>query len=172
MARNYTLEDVEALKSKSGVSYEEAVALLDKYDGDVARALIELEKRGQLGGKDQTAGKYSLEDAWTWVYNMWMKGLNTRVQVERKGERLVSLPVLFLILMLILGPYAMIAAVVLMLLSGCSVSMQTEDGQKQTIHPEEEAADEEAGEKAAAADGQEAEEKPSDDDDFPSITIS
>ena len=32
MARNYTVEDVESLRSKGGVSYEEAIRLLDKYD--------------------------------------------------------------------------------------------------------------------------------------------
>ena len=37
MSKNYTLEDVETLRAKSGVSYEEAVSLLDKYDGDLAR---------------------------------------------------------------------------------------------------------------------------------------
>ena len=46
MARNYSVEDVETLRQKSGVSYEEAIRLLDKYDGDLASALIELEKSG------------------------------------------------------------------------------------------------------------------------------
>lgn len=175
MARNYTLEDVETLRGKSGVSYEEAVALLDKYDGDVARALIELEKRGQLDTKEKQGGKYTLEDACSWVQKMWTKGLKTRVVVERKGERLVSLSVLFLILMLILGPYAMVAAVVLMLLSGCSVSVQGENEQKQTILKGEEAAQEEEvaeAEETPAEDAQEAVAGEEKDDDFPSITIS
>ena len=37
--KKYTLDDIETLRSKTGVGYEEAVALLEKYDGDIARAL-------------------------------------------------------------------------------------------------------------------------------------
>lgn len=174
MARNYTLEDVETLRNKSGVSYEEAVTLLDKYDGDVTRALIELEKKGQLGANDKSAGKYSLEEMFAWIQNLWMKGLNTRIIVERKGERMINLSVLFLILMLILGPYAVIAAAVLMLLTGCSVSVQTgSEASKNIIKGDEqnEAASCEADDEAAPEAEQAAPEK-EDDDDFPSITIS
>ena len=53
--KKYTLEDVETLRAKTGVSYEEAVTLLDKYDGDMARALIELEKRGRWAARGTRA---------------------------------------------------------------------------------------------------------------------
>lgn len=172
MAKNYTLEDVETLRSKAGVSYEEAVALLDKYDGDVARALIELEKRGQLGAKAAQSSKFSLEDAFAWVNNLWQKGLRTRICVERKGEVLINLSVLFLIFMLILGPYAMVAAVVLMLLSGCSVSMQNESEKKQTIIGGEQAEVENVSEEEAPQEAENPADEEKDDDDFPSITIS
>ena len=172
MARNYTLEDVETLRNKAGVSYEEAVSLLDKYDGDVARALIELEKRGQLNGNAQ-GGKFTLEEGCEWIKALWNKGLNTRVIIERKGEKLIDLSVLFLLLMLILGPYAVIAALILMLISGCSVSVQSGDKKAQTIlkgedDGQEEKAEESDPEPSIKADATEK----TDDDDFPSITIS
>lgn len=170
MSRNYSLEDVETLRSKAGVSYEEAVSLLDKYDGDVARALIELEKRGQVGGAQQN-DKFTLEEGCEWLKTMWHKGMTTRVIVERKGEKLINLSVLFLLLMLILGPYAVIAAVILMLVTGCNVSLKGEDKKEQTIiqgEDEEQAAESADIEPSIKED--EPEEK--DDDDFPSITIS
>ena len=43
----YTIEDIELLRQKSGLSYQEAVALLDYHSGSVARALIDLEKHGR-----------------------------------------------------------------------------------------------------------------------------
>lgn len=166
MSKNYSIEDVETLRSKAGISYEEAVSLLDKYDGDLARALIELEKRGQVNAK--TDLKFDAEEIVEWVKKMWHKGMNTRVIIERKGETLVNLPVLFLILMLILGSYAMIVAAVLMLVTGCSVSLRTDDRKEQTIikgETEEAPADIEPSIKPD-------EPEKSDDDDFPSITIS
>ena len=38
----YTIEDVELLRRKSGMTYQEAVALLEYHTGDLARALIDL----------------------------------------------------------------------------------------------------------------------------------
>lgn len=178
MARNYTLEEVETLRNKSGVSYEEAVALLDKYDGDVARALIELEKRGQLGVNDKKGVKISLDGAGAWLGDLWKKTIKTRVIVERKEEQLANLPALFLIFMLILGPYAMIGAIILAILCGCSVSIQTGNEEKQNIFHGDEAADASSGEEEAeTSDKQEtatndAVDQEGKDDDFPSITIS
>lgn len=165
MSRNYTLEDVETLRSKAGLSYEEAVSLLDKYDGDLARALIELEKRGQVNGK--TDVKFNAEEIIEWIRKMWHKGMNTRIVIERRDEMLINLPVLFLILMLILGPYAVIVAAVLMLVTGCSVSLRGENQKEQTILKGEE---EEETDIEPSIKPDEPEKK--DDDDFPSITIS
>lgn len=167
MSRNYSLEDVETLRAKAGLSYEEAVSLLDKYDGDLARALIELEKRGQVGGAQQNA-QFTLEEGCEWIKKMWHKGMTTRVLIERKGEMLINLPVMFLLLMLILGPYAVIAAAVLMLVTGCSVSLKRENQKEQTILKGDE---EEAAENIEPAIKPDEPEK-KDDDDFPSITIS
>jgi NACalpha-BTF3-like transcription factor len=165
MPKNYSIEDVETLRSKAGVSYEEAVSLLDKYDGDLARALIELEKRGQVNGKADL--KFDAEEIVEWVKKMWHKGMNTRVVIERKGETLVNLPVIFLILMLMLGVHAMIVAAVIMLVTGCSVSLRGENKKAQTIIKGDEA--ENVDIEPSISDD---EPEKTDDDDFPSITIS
>ena len=173
MAKNYTLEDVEALRSKAGVSYEDAVALLEKYDGDVARALIELEKIGKIGKDGQTV-RFDAEDAVKWIKEMWRKGMVTRVLVERRGVQLVNLPVLCLILMLLLGPYAMICAFVLALVTGCNISLHGMNQKKQTIlkADKEEAKAAESEKKENIEPSIRADEPEQKDDDFPSITIS
>ena len=165
MSKNYSIEDVETLRSKAGVSYEEAVSLLDKYDGDLARALIELEKRGQVNEKADF--KFDAEEIVEWVKKMWHKGMNTRVVIERKGETLVNLPVIFLILMLMLGAHAVIVAAVIMLLTGCSVSLRGENKKAQTIIKGDEAENIDI---EPSISDDEPEKKG--DDDFPSITIS
>ena len=38
----YTIEDIELIRRKSGISYQEHVALLDYHNGNVARALGDL----------------------------------------------------------------------------------------------------------------------------------
>ena len=44
----YTIEDIEFIRRKSGISYQEAVALLDYHNGNVARALVDLERNGRI----------------------------------------------------------------------------------------------------------------------------
>ncbi len=160
MARNYTLEDVETLRTKASISYEDAVALLDKYDGDLARALIELEKRGQLSDGEK-GSKINMDDVVERIKVLWRKGLTTRIVVERKGVQLINLSVSFLLLMTLLGVYAVICALILSLLSGCSISL------KKTAEEEQRA--EEPVVQAAPA---QAETEQNDSDDYHGITIS
>ncbi len=160
--KKYTLEDVEALRAKTGISYEEAVTLLDKYDGDMARALIELEKRGQLGGKEDKGFYINVNgDAAGAAKSLWRKGCDTRIVVERNGETLVNLSVLFMILALLLGWRLLIVAALLALALGCRVKLVRPEAKDsapaQSAKPEPEKAPEAA----------EEEKK----DDFNSITI-
>ena len=44
MNRKYTLEDVEYIRARADVTYDEAIGLLDAYEGDVVRVMAELER--------------------------------------------------------------------------------------------------------------------------------
>ena len=50
---SYTIEDIELIRKKSGISYQEAVALLDYHNGNVARALVDLERNGRIKPESQ-----------------------------------------------------------------------------------------------------------------------
>ena len=159
--KKYTLNDVETLRDKTGVSYEEAVSLLEKYDGDMTRALIELEKRGELGEKGIKINVNG--NAADILSKLWRKGCDTRLIVERDGERLVNLSVLFMLLALLLGWRLVIVAAILALALGCRVKLVRPDA-AETAKPEEPAPAPEP-----APEAQQEEEKK--DDGFNSITI-
>ena len=127
--KKYTLDDIETLRSKTGVGYEEAVALLEKYDGDIARALVELEKSGKLNrdGLFSSANRGKAED---FLSKWWRAGCETRVIVERKGETLINLSALFMILALILGWKLIVVSAVLALILGCHVRVRLPEALK------------------------------------------
>ena len=54
---DYTLEDIEALRAESGISYEEAIALLDLHRGNLAAALKELRESGRTKGTGAAGAK-------------------------------------------------------------------------------------------------------------------
>ena len=71
----YTIEDIEIIRQKSGISYEEAVNLLEYHNGSLARALVDLEKNGRL--KDaktgSTSGRNKGKSVFTYLYRMRLK---------------------------------------------------------------------------------------------------
>ena len=115
--RKYTIEDVESLKGKTGISYEEAIGLLEKYEGDVARCLIELEKRGKLDNKDAT---FDLGGTLT---ELWRKGCAIRIVIKHEETLLVNLPLVYVALALILGWQLLLASALLALILGCRLNL-------------------------------------------------
>ena len=88
----YTIEDIEMLRKKSGLSYQESVALLDYHNGSLARALIDLEKHGKLKneenrkeGSDTVDGNNRRNDTKEKTLNLLQKLYRTRVKI-RKGD--------------------------------------------------------------------------------------
>lgn len=122
MDKKYTLEDVEALREKSGISYEEAVALLDKYDGDMSRALIELEKRGKLGDK-KTRHTHSTDGFIAWAKHILSLTITTRIHITRDEKTIVNLTLLFLIAFVCLAPWLAVVSVILIFLLGLRVNV-------------------------------------------------
>ena len=58
-----TLEKVDQLRDRAGVSFSEAVAALEKADGDVVKALLFLEEQGEsLTGAYSTGNSSSQEN--------------------------------------------------------------------------------------------------------------
>ncbi len=55
-----TIRNIEYLREKADVSYEEAATLLERYDGNVMRVLVELERQGRIYGQQATAS----DEAW------------------------------------------------------------------------------------------------------------
>lgn len=141
MDRKYTLDDVEMLRRKAGIGYEEAVRLLEKYDGDIAKALVELEKSGGMNSASASA-QMSAERFGEWARTMWHRGLATRIIISRKDEQLLNLPVLIVLALVLLGRYAAVLAVVLMLACSCRVSVKRQGAAQADAGAEREPADE------------------------------
>ena len=111
----YTIEDIELLRQKSGLSYQEAVALLDYHNGSIARALIDLEKHGRLNGeknqekegmnemnqKKQQTGK---DESKNKAMNIIQKLYRSRVKIRKGETTIINVSVLFAILSLL--PFA------------------------------------------------------------------
>ncbi len=123
--KNYSLEDIETLRARSDVSYEEAVFRLDKDGGDITRALIELEKRGAVQKGIRVSFDGGLADT---VKSWWRRGIETRLIVDKNDRTLVDLSAVMWIVVAILGWRLVIVAAIIALLSGCRIRLKTPEG--------------------------------------------
>ena len=116
----YTIEDIEIIRQRSGISYEEAVNLLEYHNGSLARALVDLEKNGRL--KDAkaagTTAKHRGGNILTFLYR-------TRFKVMKDQVTIINVSLLFLIFTLMTAFWVpVIGIVIALLLLGYRVSIE------------------------------------------------
>ena len=117
---SYTIEDIELIRRKSGITYQEAVALLDYHNGDVTRALIDLERNGKLKAEADPEPQ-------TRAAGGDRSFFRTRIIVNNNGETIVNLSVLFMLGVLIFSPWIVITSLILCLVLGYQINIRTQD---------------------------------------------
>lgn len=130
----YTIEDIELIRRKSGISYQEAVALLDYHNGNVARALVDLERNGRIkDGAEGTRKKNhvhmeaNVEINKSSVMNAIHKCYRARLKVLREETVILNVSALFAGLSLLISPYLVIIAVIICMILGYKFSFTKHD---------------------------------------------
>lgn len=100
-----TLENIDKIVARLGVSYQEAKEALVESNGDVLEAIISLEKKGakntyaQLKNEDNNEYSYeentvcSVEDFKTWIKRVIEKGNVSRIRIKKDETVIVDVPV-------------------------------------------------------------------------------
>ncbi len=111
-----TLEQVEVLKEKAGLSYRETLELLEKAEGDLVRALAMLEEEGQYFF---TADEHE-EKLWQ---KFLRKGKEMRIKVNRPGGTLFRVPLVLGLIGAVAFPRAASLSMLALLLTRCSLEV-------------------------------------------------
>ena len=131
----YTIEDIELLRQKSGISYQEAVALLDYHNGSLAHALIDLEKHNRLKEENNTKkegsktmnGENRTNDTKGKALNILQKIYRSRVKIRKGDTSILNVSVLFAGLSLIFAPHITIAGIIASMVLGYQFSFSSMD---------------------------------------------
>ncbi|MEG0767700.1 MAG: hypothetical protein RR482_08280 [Clostridia bacterium] len=121
------LEKIEYLRSKASVGYEEAARLLERFDGDLTRALVELERSGRMKSEEATytqknADGGSQQETFKHKASSFVSMLIGNRLMVRKGETVIAnLSLLYCIVAVVIAPHLMILSVLLMFLCGYRV---------------------------------------------------
>jgi translation elongation factor EF-Ts len=85
-----TLEKIDIIRERTGVSYTEAKAALEATEGNVVDALIYIEKNAKTT-KEQV---YTSKEEFTeWIKETIRKGNVTRIRVKKDEKVLVDIPI-------------------------------------------------------------------------------
>lgn len=131
---SYTIEDIELIRRKSGISYQEAVALLDYHNGNVARALVDLERNGRIKPEAERAGKgkQTAKDTRhirnrSGFVNAMSRLYQARFKIRKGDVVIVNLSLLFSLLALLISPHLVIVGAIVTLLLGYRLSFDKHD---------------------------------------------
>lgn len=116
------LEQIDELRKRANVSYEDAKDALERCNGDMVEALIYLEKQNKLKANQCS----SFFDK---VKHIIKKGNNTLMVFKKRKRVVVSLPVTIAVLITLFAPYITFISIILALVTGHRIKFEGREGQ-------------------------------------------
>lgn len=121
-----TLEKIELVKDRTGVTYKEAKEALEAAEGNVVDAIIAIEetidqKPAAKLGEQKEALIAKMKEA-------VKKGNISKILVTRDGETLVNIPLTVGVLGTVVAPWGMIAGIVAAFGFKCKIEFVKDDG--------------------------------------------
>lgn len=122
-----TLEKIELVKDRTGVSYKEAKEALEAAEGSVVDAIIDIEESIDIKNKSRFAEQSShMVDK---VKEAIKKGNVAKIIVKKNDEVIMNLPVNVGIVGTVLAPWAAVAGVIAAFGTKCVIELVKDDGE-------------------------------------------
>lgn len=122
-----TLEKIELVKDRTGVTYAEAKQALEEADGSVVDAIIAIEETINAGQRVKGFGKKG-EALFESIKELINKGNVSKVQVKKDGELILNVPVNAGIVGVMIAPLASVVGVVAAFGFKCTIEVIKTDG--------------------------------------------
>lgn len=122
-----TLEKIELVKDRTGVTYAEAKAALEEADGSVVDAIIAIEETVNAGQKGRGFGQKG-EALFASIKELVKKGNVAKIQVKKDGELVLNVPVNAGIVGVVIAPIASVVGVVAAFGFKCVIEVVKTDG--------------------------------------------
>ncbi|WP_432664601.1 DUF4342 domain-containing protein [Wukongibacter baidiensis] len=125
----FTLEQVDEVRERTGVSYQEAKEALEEADGDVLEAIIYLEAKEK--NDDHVRNNFSDmgNDVVEKLKELVRMGNVTRIYLRKDGETVMNIPITAGAFGALFFPPATIAGIVAALATGCRLEIVKDDGE-------------------------------------------
>jgi len=132
---NVTLEKIDILRDRAGVTYKEAKEALERSNGDVIAALIALEdatKQGNWTDEISSRSSQVIEK----VKRLIKEGNVTKISVKNEGKVLVEIPIAIGALGAMILPHLAVPGVLVAVFKRCTIEIVRTDGDTEIIETE------------------------------------
>lgn len=130
-----TLDKIDMLRERTGVSYREARDVLQRTGGDVIEALVELEGRKQGRWTEEFSVKSG--EVIDKVKELVREGNVTKIRVKHDGKTLVEIPVTLGAIGAVVLPQLAALGVLVAMFKRCTIEVVREgDGASEEFRPE------------------------------------
>ena len=121
-----TLEKIELVKDRTGVSYREAKEALEATDGNVVDAIIKIEDEinARVGARISDNGAKVVEKIKEYI----KKGNVTRITVKKEEETVLNIPVTVGVVGTVLAPWLTVIGSIVALGMKCEILLVKDDG--------------------------------------------
>ncbi len=121
-----TLEKIELVKDRTGVSYKEAKDALEAADGSVVDAIIAIEDT--IDEKPATKVNEAANETVDKIKEVVKKGNVSRITIKKDDEVLLNLPLNAGIIGALVAPWGMVAGVIAAFGFKCQIELTKNDG--------------------------------------------
>lgn len=121
-----TLEKIELVKDRTGVSYKEAKEALEKANGSVIDAIVAIEEKVDLSGGDKTSN--TVDETIKKIKEFVKKGNISRITIKKEDETILNIPLNVGIIGMVAFPWGMIVSAIAAFGFKCKIELITDEG--------------------------------------------
>lgn len=123
----FTIDNVDEVIQRTGVTYKEAKEALEATEGNVLEAVIRIEEeKGKSSGETaKEKGNEIVEK----LKELVKKGNVTRILLKKEERMILDIPVTAGAIGAVVFTPAIIAAIIVSLATGCKIEIQKQDGE-------------------------------------------
>lgn len=121
-----TLEKIELVKDRTGVSYKEAKEALEKAEGSVVDAIIDIEESIDVKAKSKLGEQSAI--IVEKVKAAIKKGNVSKIIVRKGDDVMLNLPVSVSIIGSVLAPWAAVAGIIAVFGTKCTIELVKDNG--------------------------------------------
>lgn len=123
-----TLEKIDIIRDRTGVTYREAKEALEKSNGNVLEALIELDETKDTKWTEEISVRSG--EVIEKVKGLIYEGNVNKISVKSEGRTLVEIPVTFGALGAMVLPHLAVLGVLVAMFKRCTIEVIRNDGSK------------------------------------------